>query len=80
MFKVFLHSKTSNDDLKKQNSVFSSILSTENNLRHFCVAIIFDILFFLLQGPLKKFSLEPLMILATFIKGIINFHNIFKKC
>jgi hypothetical protein len=24
-------------------------------LRHFCVAIVFDVLFFLLQGPLKKF-------------------------
>jgi hypothetical protein len=23
-------------------------------LRHFCVAIIFGVLFFLLQGPLKK--------------------------
>ncbi len=32
MFMVFLHSTTSNDNLKKQNQIFSSILSTENNL------------------------------------------------
>jgi hypothetical protein len=48
-------------------------------LRHFCVAIIFDVLFFELQGPLKKknLSLEPLLKLATFIDGTINFQNIF---
>ena len=49
-------------------------------LRHFCVAIIFDVLFFGLQGPLKKIlSLEPLLKLATFIDGTINFQNIFLK-
>jgi hypothetical protein len=49
-------------------------------LRHFCVAIIFDVLFFGLQGPLKKYlSLELLLKLATFIDGTINFQNIFFK-
>jgi hypothetical protein len=49
-------------------------------LRHFCVAIIFDVLFFGLEGPLKKnLSLEPLLKLATFIGGTINFQNIFLK-
>jgi hypothetical protein len=34
----------------------------------------------LTSGPIKKnLSLEPLLKLATFIDGIINFQNIFKK-
>jgi hypothetical protein len=49
-------------------------------LRHFSVAIIFDVLFFLLQGPFKKkLSLEPLLKHASFIDGTINYQNIFKK-
>ena len=49
-------------------------------LRHFCVSIIFDVLVFWLQGPLKKkLSLEPLSKLATFIDAIINYQNILKK-
>jgi hypothetical protein len=49
-------------------------------LRHFCVAIIFGVLFFGFQGALKKnLSLEPLLKLARFKDGIINFQNIFKK-
>ncbi len=49
-------------------------------LRHFCVAIIFDVLFFWLQGPLKKnLSLEPLLQLATFIDGVLTLKIFWKK-
>jgi hypothetical protein len=47
-------------------------------MRHFCVAIIFGVLFFYFRAHYKKnLSLEPLLKLARFIDGIINFQNIF---
>ncbi len=49
-------------------------------LRHFSVAIIFDGLFFLLQGQLKNIlSLEPLMKLATFVVAEVIYQNGKKK-
>jgi hypothetical protein len=50
-------------------------------LRLFCVAIIFDILFFYFRAhkKKKKLSLEPLLKLATFIDAIINCKNILEK-
>jgi hypothetical protein len=49
-------------------------------LRHFCVAIIFGVLFFDFRAQ-KYLSLEPLLKLATFIDRIItgNCQNILKK-